>query len=164
MMSRNIIHPLILLIALFLIAGCTDFEAKEKLAEQNRQQGEQFLAANAGKEGVIVRPSGLQYKVLRDAEGAKPKISDSVTVHYRGTLINGSEFDSSYGRGEPSVFSMNGVIRGWTEGLQLMSVGSKYRLFVPSYLGYGQGGAGDRIGPNATLVFDVELLAINGEE
>jgi len=146
---------------LFLLAGCTDFEAQQKLAEQNRQQGEQFLASNKDKEGVIVRPSGLQYMVLREGSGAKPTITDSVTVHYRGTLIDGSEFDSSYARGEPSTFALNGVIRGWTEGLQLMSVGSKYRLFVPSALGYGPDGKGDKIGPAATLIFDVELLAIN---
>lgn len=163
-LSRNIIHPFILLLALFLLAGCTDFEAKEKLAEQNRQQGEAFLAANTGKDGVIVRPSGLQYKVLHEGNGAKPGIDDHVTVHYRGTLIDGSEFDSSYARGEPSTFALNGVIRGWTEGLQLMSVGSKYRLFVPSMLGYGQSGKDDKIGPNATLIFDVELLAINSQK
>jgi len=153
-----------LLIALFLIAGCTDFEAKEKLAEQNRQQGVAFLAANAGKDGIIVRPSGLQYKVLRQGSGSKPTITDSVTVHYRGTLIDGSEFDSSYDRGEPSTFAVNGVIRGWTEGLQLMSVGSRYLLFVPSALAYGSGGKGDKIGPEATLIFDVELLAVNDSE
>lgn len=152
------------LVTLGLLVSCTDFEAQEKLAEQNRQQGAAFLKANADKEGVVSRPSGLQYKVLRRADGPKPSISDSVTVHYRGTLIDGSEFDSSYARDEPAVFAVNGVIRGWTEGLQLMSVGSEYRLFVPSYLGYGQAGAGDKIGPDATLVFDVELLAISGKD
>lgn len=150
-----------LLLALFLLAGCTDFEAKEKLAEQNRQQGSAFLVANAHKDGVVVRPSGLQYRVLREGSGPKPKVTDSVIVHYRGTLIDGSEFDSSYSRGEPSAFAVNGVIRGWTEGLQLMSVGSQYRLFVPSALGYGPAGKDDKIGPDATLIFDVELLAIN---
>lgn len=162
MMFRNIIHPFIFVIALFLLAGCTDFEAQERQAELNRQQGTAFLAANRSKEGITVRPSGLQYQMLREGSGPKPTISDRVSVHYRGTLIDGSEFDSSYARGEPATFAVAGVIPGWTEGLQLMSVGSHYRLFVPSDLGYGQKGAGDQIGPNATLVFDVELLEIVG--
>ena len=145
-----------------LLASCTDFEAQEKLAEANRQQGAAFLAANGDKEGITLRPSGLQYKVLRHGSGLKPSISDKVTVHYRGTLIDGTEFDSSYARGEPTTFAVAGVIPGWTEGLQLMSVGSHYRFFVPSELGYGYKGAGNDIGPNATLLFEVELLEING--
>ena len=145
-----------------LLVSCTDFEAQEKLAESNRQQGEAFLGANGEKEGVTVRPSGLQYKILRQGSGLKPSISDRVTVHYRGTLIDGTEFDSSYARGEPTAFAVAGVIPGWTEGLQLMSVGSHYCFFVPSALGYGYKGAGGDIGPNATLIFDVELLEING--
>ena len=144
-----------------LLVSCTDFEAQEKLAESNRQQGEAFLGANGEKEGVTVRPSGLQYKVLRQGSGPKPTLSDRVTVHYRGTLIDGTEFDSSYARGEPASFAVAGVIPGWTEGLQLMSVGSHYCFFVPSDLAYGQKGAGDKIGPNVTLTFEVELLEIN---
>lgn len=163
-LSRNIIHSFVLIVVLFLIGGCTDFEAQEKAAELNRQQGAAFLSENRSREGVTVRPSGLQYKVLRESSGPKPTISDRVTVHYRGRLIDGTEFDSSYGRGEPTTFPLAGVIPGWTEGLQMMSVGSKYRLFVPSDLGYGQKGAGDQIGPDATLIFDVELLHINGKE
>lgn len=158
MMSR---YAAVSLLALFMIAGCTDFEAQEKVAELNRQQGSAFLAENGAKEGVIVRPSGLQYKELRQGSGPKPTISDRVTVHYRGTLIDGTEFDSSYARGEPTTFALAGVIPGWTEGLQLMSVGSHYQFFVPSGLGYGLKGAGDQIGPNATLIFDVELLEIS---
>ena len=146
-----------------LLGSCTDFEAQEKLAESNRQQGEAFLGANGEKEGITVRPSGLQYKILRQGSGLKPSISDRVTVHYRGTLIDGTEFDSSYARGEPTSFAVAGVIPGWTEGLQLMSVGSHYCFFVPSDLGYGQKGAGDKIGPNATLTFEVELLEIVGK-
>jgi len=145
-----------------MLVACTDFEAQERLAEQNRQQGVTFLAANGSKEGMTVRPSGLQYKVLREGSGSKPTISDRVTVHYRGTLIDGTEFDSSYARGEPASFAVAGVIAGWTEGLQLMSVGSHYRFFVPSDLGYGQKGAGDKIAPNTTLIFEVELLEIDG--
>ncbi len=145
-----------------LLVACTDFTGQERLAESNRQQGASFLGANGEKEGIIVRPSGLQYKVLRQGSGLKPTISDRVTVHYRGTLIDGTEFDSSYARGEPTTFAVAGVIPGWTEGLQLMSVGSHYCFFVPSELGYGYKGAGDDIGPNATLIFEVELLEING--
>ncbi len=163
-MSRNMIHPFIFVIALLLLAGCTDFEAQEKQAELNRQQGAAFLAANRSKSGVKLRPSGLQYQVLREGSGPKPTISDRVTVHYRGTLIDGTEFDSSYARGESTAFAVAGVIPGWTEGLQLMSVGSQYRLFVPGVLGYGSSGAGDKIGPDATLIFDVELLAIEDRE
>jgi len=129
-------------------------------AAKNREVGKAFLMENANRPGVVVRPSGLQYKVLREGDGPKPTVADRVTVHYRGTLIDGTEFDSSYARGEPATFALGGVIRGWTEGLQLMSVGSHYRLFVPPMLGYGSGGAGDKIGPDATLIFDVELVDI----
>lgn len=132
-------------------------------AAKNRQEGEAFLAQNAKVEGVVVRPSGLQYTVVREGAGPKPTAMDTVTVHYRGTLINGKEFDSSYARKEPATFPLNGVIRGWTEGLQLMGVGSHYRFFIPSNLGYGKRGAGQDIGPDATLIFDVELLAIAGK-
>jgi FKBP-type peptidyl-prolyl cis-trans isomerase FklB len=128
--------------------------------EKNTQEGETFLAENAKKEGVITLPSGLQYKVIKAGTGRKPKLTDEVTTHYRGMLIDGTEFDSSYKRGEPTSFPVDGVIAGWTEALQLMPVGSKWQLFIPSNLAYGPRGAGNVIGPNAALIFDIELLAI----
>jgi FKBP-type peptidyl-prolyl cis-trans isomerase FklB len=128
--------------------------------EKNTQEGETFLAENAKKEGVITLPSGLQYKVIKAGTGKKPKLTDEVTTHYRGMLIDGTEFDSSYKRGEPTSFPVDGVIAGWTEALQLMPVGSKWQLFIPSNLAYGPRGAGNVIGPNAALIFDIELLAI----
>ncbi len=127
---------------------------------KNKVAGEKFLAKNANKEGVKTTASGLQYKVLRSGNGKKPKATDSVTVNYEGRLIDGTVFDSSYKRGKPVTFPLNGVIKGWTEGLQLMPVGSKYRFFLPSKLAYGARGTGGIIGPNATLIFDVELLSI----
>ena len=130
------------------------------LSQKNRADGEAFLAANKNKEGVVTTTSGLQYKVLKKGDGPKPQNNDRVTVHYRGTLLDGTEFDSSYKRGKPATFQVNGVIRGWTEALQLMNVGSKYQLFIPSDLAYGTRGAGRKIGPNSTLIFDVELLGI----
>ena len=130
------------------------------LSEKNRAEGAAFLAANKNKEGVVTTASGLQYKVLKKGDGPKPQNNDKVTVHYRGTLLDGTEFDSSYKRGKPATFQVNGVIRGWTEALQLMNVGSKYQLFIPSDLAYGTRGAGRKIGPNSTLIFDVELLGI----
>jgi FKBP-type peptidyl-prolyl cis-trans isomerase len=130
------------------------------LSEKNREDGAAFLATNKNKEGVVTTDSGLQYKILNQGEGSKPKQSDKVTVHYRGTLLDGTEFDSSYKREKPATFQVNGVIRGWTEALQLMSVGSKYRLFIPADLAYGNRGAGRKIGPNSMLIFDVELLGI----
>jgi FKBP-type peptidyl-prolyl cis-trans isomerase len=136
-------------------------EKANAMSDENKKAGEMFLAENANKEGVITLPSGLQYKIIKAGTGAKPKLTDEVTTHYRGTLIDGTEFDSSYKRGEPTSFPVNGVISGWTEALQLMPVGSKWQLFVPSHLAYGARGAGGTIGPNATLVFDIELLAIN---
>lgn len=136
-------------------------QAKAKAAiEKNKKEGDEFLADNKGKEGVKTLPSGLQYKVLKEGEGAVPKATDLVETHYKGTLIDGTEFDSSYGRNAPAVFPVNGVIKGWTEALQLMKVGSKWQLFVPADLAYGAQGAGNVIGPNATLVFEVELLSI----
>ena len=135
-------------------------EKREALGEKNREEGEAFLEGNADKEGVVTTESGLQYVVLREGDGPKPNAADRVTVHYRGTLIDGTEFDSSYERGEPTSFQLNRVIAGWTEGLQLMNAGSKYRLFVPSKLAYGARGAGLDIGPDATLIFEVELLEI----
>ena len=131
-----------------------------ELAEKNRTEGEAFLAENQEKEGVITTESGLQYIILREGDGPKPKDTDRVSVHYRGTLMDGTEFDSSYERGKPITFEVMGVIAGWTEGLQLMKMGSKYRLFIHSELGYGERGAGEDIGPNATLIFEGELLSI----
>lgn len=133
------------------------------LADENKRKGEEFLAANKKKPGVKTTASGLQYLVEREGKGPKPKPTDTVKVNYLGTKIDGEQFDSSYDRGEPATFPLNGVIKGWTEGLQLMTVGSKYKLFVPSDLAYGENGPAP-IGPNSTLVFDVELLGIEGED
>ena len=136
-------------------------QAKMKeAADKNKTGGEAFLAANKSKDGVVTLPSGLQYKILTAGTGPKPTASDSVKCNYRGTLINGSEFDSSYKRGQPATFAVGQVIKGWTEALQLMPVGSKWQLFVPASLAYGERGAGAEIGPNATLIFEVELLSI----
>jgi len=135
-------------------------ETMKKLGEKNKQEGDAFLAENKKKEGVKTLPSGLQYKVITEGTGKTPKATDTVTVNYRGTLIDGTEFDSSYKRGQPATFSVNGVIKGWTEALQLMKEGSKWQLFIPSELAYGDRGAGGQIGPNATLIFDVELISV----
>jgi FKBP-type peptidyl-prolyl cis-trans isomerase len=135
-------------------------EAQAGAGEENMKAGAAFLAKNSMKKGVVTTDSGLQYTVLAEGSGAMPKRSDVVTVHYTGTLIDGSVFDSSVERGEPASFPVGGVIPGWTEGLQLMKVGGKYKLFVPAELAYGERGAGDVIGPNATLIFEVELLGI----
>lgn len=132
---------------------------REEQMTANREEGAAFLEENATKQDVVTTESGLQYEVMEEGDGATPSASDVVTVHYRGTLLDGTEFDSSYRRGEPATFPVTGVIPGWTEALQLMPVGSKYKLWIPSELGYGEGGSGD-IGPNATLVFEVELLGI----
>ena len=128
--------------------------------QSKAEEQEKFLEDNAKAEGVITLPSGLQYKVLQNAEGEKPGPRSMVTVHYEGKLINDKIFDSSYKRGQPATFGVYQVIPGWTEALQLMTVGSKWRLFIPSNLGYGSSGAGNSIPPNATLIFDVELLGI----
>ncbi|HYA12386.1 MAG TPA: FKBP-type peptidyl-prolyl cis-trans isomerase [Thermodesulfovibrionales bacterium] len=133
---------------------------QKELGEKNKKEGEAFLAENMKKEDVKTLPSGLQYKVIKEGDGKTPKITDTVTVHYRGTLIDGTEFDSSYTRGQPATFPVKGVIAGLTEALQLMKVGSKWQLFIPSNLAYGERGAGDDIGPNATLIFEVELVSI----
>lgn len=125
-----------------------------------KQEGEKFLAENKEKEGVVTLASGLQYKILKEGNGPKPKASDTVKCHYEGRLINGQVFDSSIRRGEPAEFPVSGVIAGWVEALQLMPVGSKWQLYIPSELAYGTHGAGQSIGPNATLIFDVELLSI----
>jgi len=135
-------------------------EKTQQLATTNKTEGEAFLAANRSKEGVVILPDGLQYKILNAGTGPKPTASDSVVCNYRGTLINGTEFDSSYKRGQPATFGVGQVIKGWTEALQLMPTGSKWQLFIPSGLAYGERGAGADIGPNATLIFEVELLSI----
>ncbi|WP_354583083.1 FKBP-type peptidyl-prolyl cis-trans isomerase [Hymenobacter sp. UYCo722] len=127
----------------------------------NKAEGEAFLAENAGKAGVTTLPSGLQYEVITEGTGAKPSLKSSVTTHYHGTLINGTVFDSSYQRGQPATFPVNGVIAGWTEALQLMPEGSKYRLYIPSDLAYGKRGAGRDIPGDTALIFDVELLKVN---
>ncbi|WP_289064924.1 FKBP-type peptidyl-prolyl cis-trans isomerase [Prevotella pectinovora] len=132
-------------------------------AEQGKAakaEGEKFLAENGKKEGVVTLKSGLQYEVLREGNGKKPKATDQVKCHYEGTLINGQVFDSSYKRNEPAVFPLNQVIPGWTEGLQLMQEGAKYRFYIPYILAYGESGAGGSIPPFATLIFDVELLEV----
>jgi len=130
-----------------------------EVAKKNKAEGEAFLAENKKKEGVKALPSGLQYKVIKAGTGKKPKSNDMVTVNYRGTLIDGTEFDSSYKRGQPATFQVNGVIPGWTEALQLMEEGAKWQLFIPSNLVYGERGQGP-IGPNSTLIFEVELISI----
>ena len=133
---------------------------QEAAGKAVREDGERFLAENAKKEGVTVLPSGLQYTVIKEGTGANPVATDRVKCHYEGTLPNGTVFDSSYKRGEPAVFPLNGVIAGWTEGVQLMKEGAKYRFFIPYHLAYGERGAGQSIPPYAALVFDVELLEI----
>jgi FKBP-type peptidyl-prolyl cis-trans isomerase FklB len=156
----------------------TDAEAKSVIAElqkailvkqsaeakivgdKNKAEGDAFLAANKAKEGFVTLPSGIQYKVLTAGAGKKPTIDDTVVCQYRGTLIDGKEFDSSYKRGQPATFPVKGVIKGWTEVLQLMAVGSKWQVVIPPALAYGERGAGADIGPNATLIFEIELVAI----
>jgi FKBP-type peptidyl-prolyl cis-trans isomerase FklB len=139
-------------------------EAKMQLAgETNQKEGEAFLAANKAQDGVVTLPSGLQYKILKEGTGPKPAAGDSVVCNYRGALLDNTEFDSSYKRGQPATFQVGQVIKGWTEALQLMPVGSKWQLFIPADLAYGQRGAGPNIGPNATLIFEVELLSIQGK-
>jgi len=139
-------------------------EKAKAMGETNKKEGDAFLAANKSKEGVTTLPSGLQYKVITNGTGPKPKAEDTVVCNYKGTLIDGKEFDSSYKRGEPATFAVNGVIKGWTEALQLMPVGSKWQLFVPPDLAYGDRGAGADIGPEATLIFEVELMSIEKKD
>jgi FKBP-type peptidyl-prolyl cis-trans isomerase FklB len=139
-------------------------DMRQQAGDTNKKEGDAFLAENKTKDGVITLPSGLQYKVVKAADGPKPAATDSVVCNYRGTLINGTEFDSSYKRGQPATFPVGQVIKGWTEALQLMPVGSKWELYVPSDLAYGDRGAGANIGPNATLIFEVELLSIQGKD
>lgn len=138
-------------------------QAMAAAADKNKKDGEAFLAANKGKEGVKTLPSGLQYKVVKAGTGAMPKATDEVTTHYRGTLIDGTEFDSSYSRGQPATFGVGQVIRGWTEALQLMKVGDKWELYIPSDMAYGPEGRQPAIPPHATLIFEVELLKIEGK-
>jgi len=135
-------------------------EADKVLGDKNRKDGETFLAENKSKEGVVSLPSGLQYKILKTGDGPKPTPQDTVTCNYRGTLLDGKEFDSSYKRGQPASFPVGGVIKGWTEALQLMPVGSKWQLFIPADLAYGDRRAGPDITPGSTLIFEVELLSI----
>jgi FKBP-type peptidyl-prolyl cis-trans isomerase FklB len=138
-----------------------DMEQKQKAAgEKNAAEGTKFLEENKKKEGVKATASGLQYKAIKEGAGAQPKATDTVTVNYRGTTISGTEFDSSYKRGQPATFPLNGVIKGWTEALQLMKVGSKYQLFIPPTLAYGERAVGPEIPPNSTLIFEVELLDV----
>ena len=139
-------------------------EKVKELGEKNKTEGAAFLAANKSKDGVKTLPSGLQYKVITEGTGPKPTTADTVVCNYRGTLIDGTEFDSSYKRGEPATFPVGGVIKGWTEALQMMPVGSKWQLFIPSDLAYGERGAGAEIGPDATLIFEVELISIKPKE
>lgn len=133
---------------------------QQQAAEENLREGQAFLERNAEKEGVNTTESGLQYEIIEKGDGKTPEPESTVTVHYRGTLIDGTEFDSSYQRGEPATFPVNGVIAGWTEALQLMQEGAKYKLYIPADLAYGEQGAGQAIGPNETLIFDVELLSV----
>lgn len=148
-----------------LTALQTEMRAKQEqkmqhVGDANKKSGDEFLAANKSKDGVVTLPSGLQYKILKDGTGPKPTTTDSVVVNYKGTLIDNTEFDSSYKRGEPATIPVSGVIKGWTEALQLMPVGSKWQLFIPADLAYGPRGPSAEIGPNSTLVFEVELLSI----
>lgn len=133
---------------------------QKEIAEKQKQRGEAFLSENKKKEGVKTLPSGLQYKVIKAGTGKKPKLNDAVTVNYRGTLIDGTEFDSSFRRGQPANFPVSGVIPGWTEAMQLMTEGAKWQLFIPPNLAYGERGAGGLIGPNATLIFEIELISV----
>jgi FKBP-type peptidyl-prolyl cis-trans isomerase FklB len=135
-------------------------QAMKAAAEENKKIGDAFLAENKKKEGVVALPSGLQYKILKAGEGRKPTEADTVECNYRGALVNGTEFDSSYRTGKPATFKVTGLIPGWTEALKLMPVGSKWQLFIPPQLAYGERGAGRDIGPNATLIFELELLAV----
>ncbi len=132
-----------------------------QMAEKNKKEGEGFLHLNKQKSDVVCLPSGLQYKILVEGEGANPTLFDSVSIHYTGSFIDGRVFDSSHQRGEPTLFPVNRVIQGWSEGLQLMNAGAKWQLFIPHYLAYGEHGFGREIGPNTALIFEVECLAIN---
>ncbi|MEI8329628.1 MAG: FKBP-type peptidyl-prolyl cis-trans isomerase [Chlamydiia bacterium] len=132
-----------------------------QIAQDNKKQGDSFLLLNKQKDGIMALPSGLQYKVLKSGSGKKPTLFDDVKIHYKGTFIDGREFDSSISRGAPAQFPLGKLIAGWSEALQLMQVGDHWQLFVPSYLAYGEQGYGPEIGPNTTLIFEVELLGVN---
>jgi len=149
-----------MLFCLLFAAAPLAARAADSPAEKNQKEGEAFLAANGKKPGVKTLPSGLQYAVIKEGTGRQPAATDTVTVHYKGTLINGTEFDSSYRRGQSASFPLNQVIKGWTEGVQLMKEGATYRFFIPPQLAYGARGAGGLIGPNETLIFEVELLSV----
>jgi FKBP-type peptidyl-prolyl cis-trans isomerase FklB len=136
-------------------------EKRKVLAEKNKKEGAAYLAENKTKPGVHTLPNGLQYKIITEGTGPKPTTNDTVSVNYKGTLIDGTEFDSSYKRGQPATFRVTGVIKGWTEALEMMPVGSKWELYIPSDLAYGERGSGMNIGPDATLIFEIELLALN---
>ena len=136
------------------------FNMKNEKGQANLKAGEDFLAANKDKTGIVFLPSGLQYEIIHQGSGVKPLVSNKVTCHYHGTLIDGTVFDSSVKRGQPATFPLNAVIKGWTEGLQLMGVGSKWRFFIPPHLGYGDRQVSAQIGPNSTLIFEVELLDV----
>ena len=135
----------------------------QHISETNKQEGQAFLAANKNKAGVVTLPSGLQYKILKEGTGPKPAATDTVVCNYKGTLLDGSEFDSSYKRGQPATFPVDKVIKGWTEALQLMPVGSKWQLYIPADLAYGERSPGAEIGPNSTLIFEIDLLSIEGK-
>lgn len=137
-----------------------DMEKHEASAKKNLEAGQAFLEANKKKAGVVTLPSGLQYRIVTEGKGKQPKSADSVVAHYRGTLINGTEFDSSYKRNEPATFPVGGVIKGWQEALPLMKEGSKWQVFIPADLAYGPRGAGGAIGPNETLIFEIELISV----
>jgi len=139
-------------------------EQQKAAAEKNLAEGQAFLAENGKKEGVTTLPSGLQYMVIREGTGISPQPTDTVTVHYRGTLLDGTEFDSSYSRNQPATFRADRVIAGWKEALQLMKPGAKYELFIPADLAYGVRGSGSKIGPNSTLIFEVEMLSVQPKE
>lgn len=148
------------LLSIHLVAQAKGKSSMKTSADQNLSSSQIFLNENQKKPGVVTLPSGLQYKILVKGQGQPPKYSDFVTVHYRGKLINGTEFDSSYARNEPATFAVNAVIPGWTEALQLMNPGSKWVVYIPPTLAYGHRGAGDKIGPNTALIFEIELIAV----
>jgi len=137
---------------------------KDAMSEKNLKEGQDFLKQNQTKKNVVTTASGLQYQVVKEGTGNTPGLNDTVVTHYQGSLLNGQEFDSSYKRGQPAVFPVNGVIKGWTEALQLMKTGAKWKLFIPAHLAYGERGAGNAIGPNETLIFDIELLEIKPKQ
>ena len=158
---KNTLHRIIATLIAFIIGFAMFSMANATTPEENKAAGAAFLAENGKKPGVVTTASGLQYQVITEGTGTSPGATDKVTVHYQGVTIDGKEFDSSYKRGAPITFPLNGVIAGWTEGLQLMKQGGKSKLFIPSNLAYGERGAGRDIGPNSTLIFDVELIKVN---